>query len=173
MARKKQNGEEDFSGLRSINYGPLTHAASPEYETFYKELSNYSDTDIFLHRKKSKNANGYTVVRKEDIREVKSATLVSIRNPEYNYRQLAGSREKKHMRSFVVTLKGSGENSQFAAHKGEEFILVQKGAIKVYLGDNEETLREGDSIYYISNIPHRIENLDSDHSIILAVLYGA
>ncbi len=39
-------------------------------------------------------------------------------------------------------------------HKGHEFDLVLSGTLRVKVGDHEEVLREGDSIYYKSSTPH-------------------
>jgi quercetin dioxygenase-like cupin family protein len=75
------------------------------------------------------------------------------------------------MRSFLVTLEGEGEAERFSSHRGEKFILVREGAVRAVLAGHEEVLREGDSIYFPSSIPHRIENLDARGSVILAVIY--
>jgi mannose-6-phosphate isomerase-like protein (cupin superfamily) len=171
MAGKKNIKAADVPVIGAFEYEPLVNANSPEYENFYRELSGRGDGDMLLHP--DKNPGGYTVVRKNDAREVRRATPVSVRNPEHEYRQLAGSRAKKHMRSFVITLKGESRKSAYASHRGEEFILVQKGAVRVYLGESQEVLREGDSVYYLSTIPHRIENIGSGPSVILAVIYGS
>ena len=39
-------------------------------------------------------------------------------------------------------------------HGGQEFDLVLKGSMRVRVGDHEETLHEGDSIFYKSSTPH-------------------
>ena len=39
-------------------------------------------------------------------------------------------------------------------HAGHEFDIVLKGSMKVRVGDHEELLNEGDSIYYKSSSPH-------------------
>lgn len=43
-------------------------------------------------------------------------------------------------------------------HKADECILLLKGSIKVYLGEDIYDLDEGDSIYIRENVPHRMYN---------------
>jgi len=163
--RKRPGG---IAASKSAPYDSLAPEPNPEYERFYSELSGgLPDTDRV-------DADGeYTVVRRAEMQRAARPTATSLLHPEYEYLALAGSSEKKRMRSFLITLKGEGETRRFASHRGEEFIMVQKGAVRIVLDGREEILREGDSIYYCSSIPHRIENIHDDRSIILAVLYGA
>lgn len=41
-----------------------------------------------------------------------------------------------------------------ASHEGQEFDIVVKGCMKIYIGDHSEILHPGDSIYYDSSTPH-------------------
>lgn len=166
MKGKKLSGMAVASG--QAPYDSLAPEPNPEYESFYSELSSAPAGD------ERPGASGeYTVVRRADMRKAERPTATALLHPEYEYMTLAGSAEKKRMRSFLITLKGPGETRRFASHRGEEFIMVQKGSVRIVLDDRVEVLREGDSIYYRSSIPHRIENLCDDRSVILAVLYGA
>ena len=129
-----------------------------------------SGTDPLLHaRSVDSSPKPYTVVRKEEARNVYHA--VPVRYQGHVRPRPGDGREKLHMRSFLVTLEGEGETERFSSHRGEEFILVREGAVRAVLAGHEEVLREGDSIYFPSSIPHRIENLDARRSVILAVLY--
>ncbi len=47
----------------------------------------------------------------------------------------------------------------FFSHPGEEFILVEEGEMQYFIGVNEYHLKEGDSIYYDSNIRHGARRL--------------
>ena len=50
------------------------------------------------------------------------------------------------------------------SHNGQEFDLVLSGKLKVRVGDNEEVLSEGDSIYYDSSTPHGMIAMDGADS---------
>ena len=64
---------------------------------------------------------------------------------------------------FILTVLEPGGNSgeEFYAHEGEECILVNKGILQLYIGDEHFELRDGDSIHFTSSIPHRYENSSS------------
>lgn len=47
-------------------------------------------------------------------------------------------------------------------HEGEECIVVVKGRIEIWVGDEKQELEAGDSIYFDSSIPHRWRNAGDD-----------
>ena len=55
-------------------------------------------------------------------------------------------------------------------HAGQEFDLVLKGSLKVKIGDHEEILHEGDSIYYNSSTPHGMIAVDGADCTFLAMI---
>jgi quercetin dioxygenase-like cupin family protein/DNA-binding transcriptional regulator YiaG len=114
----------------------------------------------------------YSLVRKEERKKIKRFTSGSDERPNYQYQSLASGIKGRHMETFIVTLTSDAESSELSSHDGEEFIVVQKGTIRVILGDKEEILKEGDSIYYLASIPHNVINESrKDKAIILAVIY--
>ena len=44
-------------------------------------------------------------------------------------------------------------------HPGEEFLLVLKGAIEVQVGERQFRLDAGDSLYFDSELPHRMRTV--------------
>ena len=56
------------------------------------------------------------------------------------------------------------------SHNGQEFDLVLSGKLKVRVGDNEEVLSEGDSIYYDSSTPHGMIAMDGADCTFLAMI---
>ena len=55
-------------------------------------------------------------------------------------------------------------------HSGQEFDLVIKGSLKIQVGEHVETLREGDSIFYKSSIPHGMIAVDGEDCLFLAMV---
>ena len=55
-------------------------------------------------------------------------------------------------------------------HAGQEFDLVVKGTLRVRVGDHEEILHEGDSIYYDSSTPHGMIAVDGQDCTFLAMI---
>jgi quercetin dioxygenase-like cupin family protein len=44
----------------------------------------------------------------------------------------------------------------------EEIVLVLRGQLTAYVGDEEHVLREGDSLHFMSSTPHRGVNAGSE-----------
>jgi len=76
------------------------------------------------------------------------------------------------MEAFIVTLKSNVYyTEELSTHEGEEFLYMLEGAMKIKLDDKEETLQQGDSIFYHSTIPHVLKSISPKPAILLAVLY--
>lgn len=112
----------------------------------------------------------YSVVRKDDRKRIYRTPSGTRERPEYLYQSLSTGVKGRHMESFIVTLTGehTGDLSQ---HEGEEFLMVMEGEVKVTLGNREERIGEGDSIYYLSTIPHSLASVGEKPAVILAVVY--
>ena len=116
---------------------------------------------------------GYSVVRKQERKNIQRHASGSRDNPNYIYQSLASGVKDRHMNAFVVTLKEDVSSEELSSHDGEEFILVIEGTVKIILGKKTEMLGEGDSIYYLSRIPHLVKNAsDRGDAVIIAVVYG-
>ncbi len=55
-------------------------------------------------------------------------------------------------------------------HAGQEFDLILKGTLRVRVGEHEEILHEGDSIYYDSSTPHGMIAIDGADCYFLAMI---
>ena len=55
-------------------------------------------------------------------------------------------------------------------HQGEECTLVLDGKMKIQIGDEFFILEEGDTIYYIANIPHKITNIGEEDLIVISAI---
>lgn len=114
----------------------------------------------------------YSVVRKEERKNIKRFVTGTKDRPNYQYQSLSSGIKDRHMESFIVTLTKESESNELSTHDGEEFIVVTEGAVKIVLGNKEEILNEGDSIYYHSTIPHNVKNNSKNmDAVILAVIY--
>ena len=56
------------------------------------------------------------------------------------------------------------------SHEGEECTLVMEGKMEIKIGDEFFILEEGDSIYYISSIPHKITSIGNQDLIIISAI---
>jgi transcriptional regulator with XRE-family HTH domain len=87
-----------------------------------------------------------------------------------HFHTLAADKAGRHMEPFIVDIEGGAEQAK-SAHEGEEFIHVLSGNLRMEYGDNSYSLGTGDSIYYDSIVPHRLNSADDKPLRILAVIY--
>jgi transcriptional regulator with XRE-family HTH domain len=116
----------------------------------------------------------FAIVRKEERKTVsRFASKEGVRYG-YSYESLGFEKKDRHMEPFIVTLEPATiKTYKTSVHDGEEFIFVLEGEMEVILGPHIDVLYPGDSIYYDSNIPHRVQCHQERVTRILAVLYTA
>jgi transcriptional regulator with XRE-family HTH domain len=91
------------------------------------------------------------------------------------FHALAADKGSRHMEPFIVDMEHDEEQPK-STHEGEEFIYVLEGSIKVEYGKDSHVIRQGDSIYYDSIVPHRVFSCEDGGAAggsarILAVIY--
>lgn len=119
-----------------------------------------------------KSGYSYSVYRKKDRANIKRYSTGASERPNYHYQLLSSGIRDKHMETFLVTLNPNAGGDELSSHDGEEFIMVMEGRVKVVLGNKEELLEEGDSIYYLASVPHVLVNpMEKDDAVVMAVLY--
>jgi mannose-6-phosphate isomerase-like protein (cupin superfamily) len=165
---------EQFSKISGIDKNKLKdiedHRILPDLGTIVKLSKALRIGTSFLLGEKS--GYSYSVMRKQERQNIQRFSSGSTDRPNYQYQSLASGIKDRHMETFLVNLTPDTGNTELSNHDGEEFLVVMEGAIKVVLGNKEETLKEGDSIYYLATIPHNVINASvKDKAVIMAVLY--
>jgi transcriptional regulator with XRE-family HTH domain len=116
----------------------------------------------------------FTIVRKDERKTVSRFASKEGVKYGYLYESLGHEKRDRHMEPFIVTLEpATVKTSKTSVHEGEEFIFVLEGEMEVILGNHTDVLFPGDSIYYDSTIPHRVQCHQEKITKILAVLYAA
>ncbi len=114
----------------------------------------------------------FTIVRNEERSKVSRFASKEGVNYGYSYESLGFEKRNRHMEPFVVTLEpATVKPTKMSTHDGEEFLFVLDGEMEVILGNHTDILYSGDSIYYDSTIPHRVQCHEAKRTKILAVLY--
>ncbi len=112
----------------------------------------------------------YMITRKGKGQITASENGIEIQNLAPNFR-------KKLSEPYWVRYEYSAdlENKPIhtTTHAGQEFDLVISGALRVRVGNHEEVLHEGDSIYYNSSAPHGMIAIDGRDCIFLAVVMAS
>ncbi len=116
----------------------------------------------------------FAIVRKDERKTVSRFASKEGVKYGYSYESLGFEKKNRRMEPFIVTLEPATiRTSKTSTHEGEEFIFVLEGEMEVILGDHNDILYPGDSIYYDSTIPHRVQCHQEKITRILAVLYTA
>ncbi len=116
----------------------------------------------------------FTIVRKDERKKVSRFASKEGVSYGYSYESLGFEKKDRRMEPFIVTLEPATiKTLKTSAHEGEEFIFVLEGEMEVILANHTDILCPGDSIYYDSNIPHRVQCHQDKEARILAVLYTA
>lgn len=105
------------------------------------------------------------IVRKGEGKKISTATLQG-----YHYEALAYKKKGKNMEPFL--LMPAFEEEAVFQHEGEEFMYVMEGVHEFIYQDRKYLLKEGDSIYFDSRIPHTGRSIGKKRALILAVMYS-
>jgi quercetin dioxygenase-like cupin family protein len=71
---------------------------------------------------------------------------------------------------YIEILPEPPEDKKLSSHEGEEFMVVLSGEVEIFYGQETCILKQGDSIYYNSVIPHYV-SCRGGRAEIYAVLY--
>ena len=119
---------------------------------------------------RSAKLTGYTVTRK-------GKGLVTASEDGITIQDMAPMFRKKLATPYWVTYQYSEELQNqpihTTTHSGQEFNLVVKGAMKIRIGDREEVLREGDSVFYKSSTPHGMIAIDGQDCVFLSMIMAS
>ena len=111
--------------------------------------------------------SGYTVTRR-------GKGLVTASEDGITIQDMAPMFRKKLATPYWVTYeydeKLQNQPIHTTTHAGQEFDLVIKGSMRIRIGDREEVLREGDSIFYKSSTPHGMIAIDGKDCVFLAMI---
>lgn len=83
---------------------------------------------------------------------------------------MAPTKSNRHMEPFIIYINRNDNKQELSSHEGEEFIYIISGELELTHGDTKTVVKEGDSVYYDSIIPHKICSI-SDKSKVIAVIY--
>lgn len=167
-------------GLTSEEMAEKTGVSVYEYLAYEGGAKDFSFTFIY----KFANATGVEIT---DLMEGESPKIYSyditrkggglpiIRRKGLSYMRLAPNFRNKIGEPFMVTIPYVDEQYRVPhphTHEGQELDIVISGQLKVRIGDNEEILNEGDSIYYDSGEPHDEWAVGGKECKFYAVVFG-
>ncbi|MCE5343715.1 MAG: cupin domain-containing protein [Eubacteriales bacterium] len=167
----------DIAGLTARQVADQTGISLEEYEAYETGTRDFSFSHLFniaealgvdisdLLTGESPKLHGYVLTRA-------GQGLAFKRREQYVYHHLAYNFRDKLAEPFIVTVSEDkpGAEKQAHSHEGQEFDYVLEGRLKIILGGNELYLKEGDSVYYDSALPHVMFALEGDCRFIAVVV---
>lgn len=88
----------------------------------------------------------------------------------YRYHALGAGKADRHMEPFFIIISPT-EDKTTSSHEGEEFVVVISGQVELLYGNNTHVLKEGDTMYYNSLVPHCLRAVGGDAKI-YAVIFS-
>lgn len=167
----------DIAGLSAQEVADKTGIDLAEYEAYETGTVDFSFSHLFniaealgvdisdLLTGESPKLHGYVMTRA-------GQGLQFNRRRQYEYHHLAYNFRNKLSEPFIVTVRQDepGTVKEAHSHEGQEFDYVLEGTLKVVLGGNELYLKEGDSLYYDSTLPHVMYAIEGDCRFIAVVV---
>lgn len=145
--RSYESGDDDFP----ISY--LFKAANI-FDTDLKDILEGSSPQLSLYEV-TKKGGGLPITRHEG----------------FTYYNLAPAFKDKTAEPFRVVIPFCPTDElSFAQHEGHELDIVISGTILIQINDSIEILKEGDTIYYDSGVPHAIKAIGGRAAEIYAVV---
>ncbi len=136
--------------------------------TFLHKCAHIFNIDINnIIEGKSAHLSLYTVTRKGEGRQTAKEDGIDIINLAPKFRKKLA---EPHWVKYEYDEALQNKPIHCTTHSGQEFDYVIKGHLKVQVGNNTETLYEGDSIYYNSSTPHGMIAVDGEDCVFLAVV---
>ena len=109
----------------------------------------------------------YTVTRKGKGQKTAKEEGIDIANLAPKFRDKIA---EPYWVKYEYSAKQQNQPIQLDTHSGQEFDLVISGSLKVQVGNHIEVLKEGDSIYYNSSVPHGMIAVDGADCVFVAVV---
>lgn len=167
----------DIAGLTAEQVALKTGIDLAEYEAYETGTRDFSFSHLFniaealgvdisdLLTGESPKLHGYILTRA-------GQGLQFNRRAQYVYHHLAYNFQGKLAEPFIVTVSQDEKDAkkQAHSHEGQEFDFVLEGQLKINLGGNELYLRQGDSLYYDSSLPHAMYAIEGDCRFIAVVI---
>ena len=125
-------------------------------------------TDLLEGR--SARLSGYTVTRKGKGLTTASEDGITIQDMAPMFRKKLAT---PYWVTYQYSAKLQDKPIHTTTHTGQEFNLIIKGAMRIRVGDHEEILREGDSIFYKTSPPHGMIAIDGHDCIFLSMIMAS
>jgi acetyl-CoA synthetase len=178
---ERLQGMRDILGMTVAEMAAVTGVSEQDYLaveagekdfsfTFLYKAAHHFGLDLTdLITGESPHLSGYTLVRKGD-------GLPIARRAGFKYLNLAANFRGRAAEPFMVTApyESQAETSSISlnSHEGQEMDYIVVGTLRVKIGDHEEIMKEGDTIFYDSAKPHGMVAIGGVPCQFLAIVFS-
>lgn len=162
---KKSLTQEELAERTDLTKGHISQLErdvnSPSIETLFSLLEVLGTTprDFFDDTKKNEK-----VVYTPD-----EQIVYTDEDLKYHIRWLVPRSNENEMDPVQIEFEEQGQFKTFEPSSSETFIFVQKGHLRVEIGEDVFTASKGDAIYYEASDEHRLVNIAQGKTTILLV----
>jgi transcriptional regulator with XRE-family HTH domain len=176
---ERLRGMRDILGLSEADMAAATDITAEEYRALESGEKDFSFTFLYkaAHRLgidltelltgETPHRTGYTLVRKGE-------GLPIERRAGFHYLNLAPYFRGRLAEPFLVTAPCQDDTAREAisqnSHAGQEIDHVLTGSLRVRIGQHEEILHAGDTLYYDSGRPHGMVAIGGEPCRFLAIV---
>lgn len=125
-----------------------------------REIAAALDVPVFMLFTGAKSTG--VVVRPGDRKRIQSPSS------PISYELLSPDLQRKI--EMIIMRLAPGSESSSGAHEGEEVSFLLQGHVVVTVGGVEYEMHAGDTIYFTSELPHKVRSLDKGESIMIAAI---
>jgi transcriptional regulator with XRE-family HTH domain len=112
-----------------------------------------------------------TAMNDEDVvTPVKDRVDIHLKRWQAKIQSLVKTVADKKMQPFYTVIKTGGGSHGMYGHAGEEFGYVLQGELELVLNDKTYTVKQGESFYFPSQIPHDWGNKGKEDVIVIWVI---
>jgi quercetin dioxygenase-like cupin family protein len=130
--------------------------------TSLRKISHILGVPIFYFLMDENKAN--LIVRKDERK------IVKVGSGEVSFELLSPDLNRTIEMMIGRLEPGSVTCEEPLTHYGEENLVVTQGKMKIQVGQDFYYLDEGDSIYYLSSIPHKIWNIGNEELVFVSAI---
>ena len=160
MAAMAEVTEEQYAAVEAAE-------ADPSFSFLHKCAEAFGVDITALLEGHSAKLSGYVVTRGGDC-------PITAKSPGVEIRNMASMFKGRLATPYFVTYDydASQQNKPLETHThaGQEFDYVVSGHLKVRVGEHEETLNPGDSIFYKSSVPHGEIAVGGEKCVFIAMI---
>lgn len=176
---QRLRGMREILNISEAEMAEVTGVSVSDYQESEEGRKDFSFT--FLYRAanrfgidmtelvtgESPHLSGYALTRKD-------RGLPIERRKGFKYQNLASLFRGRQAEPFLVTAPAepgaANADLPMNTHAGQEMDYVLTGTLRIRIGENEEVLHEGDTIYYDSSRPHGMIAVGSEPCQFLAII---